>query len=75
MSGAQVNLVRGTVQSKADSSFGFCPRDPGAAMNDVARQPRRRDTLIRISSRLPIPALFGLRLVARRARPCSTQRG
>jgi putative ABC transport system permease protein len=39
-----------------------------AAMNDVARPPRRRGTLIRLSSRLPIPALFGLRLVARRPR-------
>jgi len=35
-------------------------------MNDVARPPRRRGTLIRMSRRLPIPALFGLRLVARR---------
>jgi putative ABC transport system permease protein len=39
-----------------------------AALNDVARPPRRRGTLVRISSRLPIPALFGLRLVARRPR-------
>ena len=39
-----------------------------AALNDVARSPKRRGTLIRISSRLPIPALFGLRLVARRPR-------
>jgi ABC-type antimicrobial peptide transport system permease subunit len=38
------------------------------ALNDVARPPRRRGTLIRISSRLPIPTLFGLRLVARRRR-------
>ena len=39
-----------------------------AALNDVARPPRRRGGLIRISSRLPIPGLFGLRLVARRPR-------
>lgn len=39
-----------------------------ASMNDVARPPKRRSTLVRISSRLPIPALFGLRLVARRPR-------
>jgi putative ABC transport system permease protein len=39
-----------------------------AALNVVARPPRRRGTLIRVSSRLPIPALFGLRLVARRPR-------
>jgi ABC-type antimicrobial peptide transport system permease subunit len=39
-----------------------------AALNDVARPPRRRGRLIRMSSRLPIPALFGLRLVARRPR-------
>ena len=38
------------------------------AMNDAARRPRRRGTLIRISRKLPIPALFGLRLVARRPR-------
>jgi putative ABC transport system permease protein len=39
-----------------------------AALNDVARPPKRRGALVRISSRLPIPALFGLRLVARRPR-------
>jgi putative ABC transport system permease protein len=39
-----------------------------AALNDVARPPRRRGLLIRISGRLPLPALFGLRLVARRPR-------
>jgi putative ABC transport system permease protein len=38
------------------------------AMNDVARQPRRRSTLVRISNRLPIPVLYALRLVARRPR-------
>jgi hypothetical protein len=38
------------------------------AMNDVARPPRRRGSLIRMSRNLPIPALFGLRLVARRPR-------
>jgi putative ABC transport system permease protein len=39
-----------------------------AALNDVARPPRRRGVLIRISSKLPVPGLFGLRLVARRPR-------
>jgi putative ABC transport system permease protein len=39
-----------------------------AALNDTARPPKRRGALIRISSRLPVPALFGLRLVARRPR-------
>ncbi len=39
-----------------------------SAMNDVARPPRRRGLVIRISTRLPVPALFGLRLVARRPR-------
>jgi len=39
-----------------------------AAINDVARPPRRRGTLIRISAGLPVPVLFGLRLVARRPR-------
>jgi putative ABC transport system permease protein len=38
------------------------------AMNDAARGPRRRGAVIRISNRLPIPAMFGLRLVARRPR-------
>jgi len=39
-----------------------------AAINDVARPPRRRGALIKISSRLPVPVLFGLRLAARRPR-------
>jgi putative ABC transport system permease protein len=39
-----------------------------AALNDAGRPPKRRGALVRISSRLPIPALFGLRLVARRPR-------
>jgi putative ABC transport system permease protein len=39
-----------------------------AALNDVGRPPKRRGALVRISSKLPIPALFGLRLVARRPR-------
>jgi ABC-type antimicrobial peptide transport system permease subunit len=38
------------------------------ALNAVARPPRRRGGLIRLSRRLPIPGLFGLRLVARRPR-------
>ena len=38
------------------------------ALNDVARPPRRRRKLIGLSNRLPVPALFGLRLVARRPR-------
>jgi putative ABC transport system permease protein len=43
-------------------------RSTVAALNDVARPPKRRGALIRISGRLPVPALFGLRLVARRPR-------
>lgn len=39
-----------------------------AAINDVARPPRRRGALIRISAGLPVPVLFGLRLVGRRPR-------
>ena len=39
-----------------------------AALNDVSRPPKRRGALVRISSKLPVPALFGLRLVARRPR-------
>jgi putative ABC transport system permease protein len=38
------------------------------ALNDVARPPRRRDALVRISRTLPVPALFGVRLIARRPR-------
>jgi len=38
------------------------------ALADAPRSPKRRDLLIRLSSRLPVPALFGLRLVARRPR-------
>lgn len=39
-----------------------------AAINDVARPPRRRGALIRISAGLPVPALVGFRLVGRRPR-------
>lgn len=38
------------------------------ALADAARQPHRRGTLIRVSRRLPVPLLFGLRLAARRPR-------
>ena len=39
-----------------------------SALADAARQPRRRPGLIALSSRLPAPLLFGLRLLARRPR-------
>jgi putative ABC transport system permease protein len=39
-----------------------------SALTDSARPPRRHGTLIRLSSRLPVPALFGLRLAVRRPR-------
>jgi putative ABC transport system permease protein len=39
-----------------------------SALADAPRPPRRRDSLIRLSRKLPVPALFGLRLVARRPR-------
>jgi putative ABC transport system permease protein len=39
-----------------------------SALADAARAPRRRGTLIKVSRRLPGPALFGLRLAARRPR-------
>ena len=35
-----------------------------SALADAPRLPRRRDSLIRLSRKLPVPALFGLRLVA-----------
>src|SRR5579859_749940 len=38
------------------------------ALADSARRPRRHGTLIRLSRRLPAPALFGLRMAARRPR-------
>jgi len=38
------------------------------ALADAPRRPKRRDRLIRLSRRLPVPALLGLRLVARRPR-------
>jgi putative ABC transport system permease protein len=38
------------------------------ALADTPRLPKRRDRLIRLSRKLPLPALFGLRLVARRPR-------
>lgn len=39
-----------------------------SALADAPRLPRRRDSLIRLSRRLPVPSLIGLRLVARRPR-------
>lgn len=39
-----------------------------SALAAAPRLPPRRDRLIRLSAKLPIPALFGLRLVARRPR-------
>jgi len=38
------------------------------ALADTPRLPKRRDRLIRLSRKLPVPALLGLRLVARRPR-------
>jgi putative ABC transport system permease protein len=38
------------------------------ALDDPARPPRRRAWVISVSSRLPVPLLFALRLVARRPR-------
>ncbi len=38
------------------------------ALADSARAPRRRNPLVRLSRKLPVPALLGLRLVARRPR-------
>lgn len=38
------------------------------ALSDTPRIPKRRSSLIRWSEKLPLPALFGLRLVARRPR-------
>jgi putative ABC transport system permease protein len=39
-----------------------------SALADTPRLPKRRPRLIRLSRKLPVPALFGLRLVARRPR-------
>jgi ABC-type antimicrobial peptide transport system permease subunit len=39
-----------------------------SALADAPRLPKRRESLIRLSQKLPVPALFGLRLVARRPR-------
>ena len=38
------------------------------SLAEVARPPRRGGVLVRLSRRLPVPMLFGLRLVARRPR-------
>jgi putative ABC transport system permease protein len=38
------------------------------ALADAPRLPKRRDSLIRLSRKLPVPTLLGLRLVARRPR-------
>jgi len=40
----------------------------GADPDRPPRLPRRRESLVRLSRKLPVPALFGLRLVARRPR-------
>jgi putative ABC transport system permease protein len=39
-----------------------------SALDDTPRLPSRRESLIRLSRKLPVPALIGLRLVARRPR-------
>jgi ABC-type lipoprotein release transport system permease subunit len=39
-----------------------------SALANAARPPRRRGTLIRLSRRLPVPLLLGMRLIARRPR-------
>ena len=39
-----------------------------SALADAPRLPKRRDSLVRLSRKLPVPALIGLRLVARRPR-------
>jgi putative ABC transport system permease protein len=39
-----------------------------SALADAARLPKRRESLIRLSEKMPVPVLFGLRLVARRPR-------
>jgi putative ABC transport system permease protein len=39
-----------------------------SALADAARPPKRRGRLVGLSSRLPVPGLFGLRLIARRPR-------
>ncbi len=38
------------------------------ALADAARSPRRRATVVRLSTRFPVPLLLGLRLAARRPR-------
>ena len=39
-----------------------------SALTDTARRPRRHGVLIRLSRRLPVPLLLGMRLIARRPR-------
>jgi putative ABC transport system permease protein len=39
-----------------------------SALANAARRPRRHGTLIRLSRRLPVPLLLGMRLIARRPR-------
>ena len=38
------------------------------ALNDTARAPHRREAVLRLSSRLPVPLLLGVRLTVRRPR-------
>ena len=64
---------RGVVPKARDSAAGRLVSSTVSALaampyNMGARGPRRRSTLIRLSRRLPVPLLLGLRLVARRPR-------
>jgi putative ABC transport system permease protein len=43
-------------------------RSTVSALADATRRPRRHGTLIRLSRRLPVPLLLGMRLIARRPR-------
>jgi ABC-type lipoprotein release transport system permease subunit len=57
-----------TLASTLTPAIRAARRSTVRALADSARRPRRHGTLIRLSRRLPAPALFGLRMAARRPR-------
>jgi putative ABC transport system permease protein len=57
-----------TLASSLVPAFRAARSSTVSALADSARPARRHGSLIRLSRRLPVPALFGLRLAARRPR-------
>jgi ABC-type antimicrobial peptide transport system permease subunit len=66
---AVVGVARAVARASSLVPANTAPRSSTVtALADSARPARRHGSLIRLSRRLPVPALFGLRLAARRPR-------